>query len=124
MNNDIASIVTELKQISVEIKNRAIELSKLRKRKQALDEQIIKFLKEKEQPGIKYQGIAVIAEDKTSRKPKKKSQKMEDCISIMKHYNIDNAERVLKDLIETMKGDEVETQSIVLKDAKDFKRKK
>ena len=33
------------------------------------------FLKEKEQPGIKYQGIAVIAEDKTSRKPKKKSQR-------------------------------------------------
>jgi hypothetical protein len=116
MSSDIASTVDELKTISNEIKIRTIELSKLRKRKQFLDDKIIKFLDEKEQPGVKYKGMAVIAEDKTKRKPKKKSEKMQDCISVLKHHNIDNADRVLKDIIETMKGDEIDTKKVIIKD--------
>jgi hypothetical protein len=110
--SEITAIVEELKSLSSEIKTRNAELTKLRKRKKDLDDTVIKFLEEKNQPGVKYRGLAVIAEEKMKRKPKKKSQKMDDCISVLQGHRVDNPERVLKDIIETMKGDEVESKTV------------
>jgi hypothetical protein len=118
MTTDIASYVTELKEISSEVKIRTLELNKLKGRKKTIEEKILKFLEEKDQPGVKYKGVAVIAEEKAKRKPKKKSQKIEDCISVLRGHNINNPERILKDIFETIKGDEVETKSIRIKDVK------
>ena len=93
-------------------------MDKLKKRKTKLEEDIAKFLKEKDQPGIKYKGIAAVLEDKTKRLPKKKAQKTEDCISVLKAYNVLQPEKLLKDIMETMKGDEVETEVVKIKNIK------
>jgi hypothetical protein len=119
MSSEITSIISELKEITNEIKIRALELSKLRKRKEELEEQVVKFLDEKDQPGVKYKGVAVIAEDKIRRLPKKKSQKEEDCLSVLRHYGIGNAEKIYNELLETMKGDEIPKKAIRIKDVKD-----
>ena len=117
MSGEIIGYVTELKELSAEIKRYSIELKKFRKRKDELEKKIETFLVEKDQPGVKYRDVAVILEkNKYKRIPKKKEQKKMDCINVLTHYGIGNAEKILTEIIETMKGDEVPKNAIRLKD--------
>lgn len=116
MSAEIIASVTELKELSTDIKRRAAEISKLRKRKEELEKKITDFLVEKDQPGVKYRDVAVILEkNKYKRLPKKKAQKEEDAINVLKHYGISNAEKIFSEVIETMKGEEVPKNAIRLK---------
>ena len=117
MSNEMISWVTELKDLTAEIKRRTRETSVLRKRKDELEEKIEKILLEKDQPGVKYKDVAVILDKgKYERLPKKKAQKEEDGINVLKHYGIDNAEKIFNEVIETMKGDEVPKNAIRIKE--------
>lgn len=114
MSSEIASIITELKDLTNEIKNRSLEMKKLRKRRDELEEKMCKFLDEKGQPGIRHKGIAVIAQDKDKRLPKKKKDKKEDGVSILRQSGVNNAENVYDKLLESMKGDTVPKKKIIL----------
>lgn len=118
MSSEIAAAVNELKTITNEIRLRSIDLSKLRKRKDELEEKVAKFLDEKDQPGIKYKGMAIIAEDKTRRLHKKKTEKKEDVMNVLRHYNIGNVEKIYNEIVESMRGDEVPKKIIKIKDVK------
>ena len=121
MSGEIIACVTELKELSTEVKNRSKELSKLRKRKQELEKKIGDFLTEKDQPGVKYKDVAVILEkNKYKRMPKKKAQKEEDCVNLLKHYGIGNAEKICNEFFETMKGEEVPKNAVRLKDVRSY----
>uniref|UniRef100_A0A6C0KGE3 Uncharacterized protein n=1 Tax=viral metagenome TaxID=1070528 RepID=A0A6C0KGE3_9ZZZZ len=116
MSSEIIAFVTELKDLSLDIKRRAGELSKLRKRKDEIEKKICEFLVQQDQPGVKYRDVAVILEkNKYKRLPKKKAQKEEDAVNVLKHYGVGNAEKILAEVIETMKGEEVPKNSIRLK---------
>jgi hypothetical protein len=116
MSSEIIAFVTELKDLSLDIKRRAGELSKLRKRKDELEKKICEFLVQQDQPGVKYRDVAVILEkNKYKRLPKKKAQKEEDAVNVLKHYGVGNAEKILAEVIETMKGEEVPKNSIRIK---------
>ena len=116
MSSEIIAFVTELKELAVDIKRRSAELSKLRKRKEEIEKKITDFLIEKDQPGVKYRDVAVILEkNKYKRIPKKKAQKEEDAVNVLKHYGIGNAEKILAEVIDTMKGDEVPKTGLRLK---------
>ncbi len=109
--------VTELKDLSTEIKRRTRETAVLRKRKEELEEKIEKTLVEQDKPGVKYKDVAVILDkNKIKRLPKKKAQKEEDGINVLKHYGIDNAEKIFNEVMETLKGEEVQKNAIRLKD--------
>lgn len=110
--SEIGAIILELKELNNEIKIRNEELKKLRQRKKEIEENLCKFFEEKKQPGIKYKGLAVVAEDKTARAKKKKAEKTQDCINVLKHYNIHNAEKIYNELLETMKGDEISKKTV------------
>lgn len=115
MSGEIASIMTELKDLTNEIKKRSLELSKLRKRREELEEKMCKFLEDKGQPGIRHKGLAVIAQDKEKRLPKKKKDKKEDAVSILKKNGIvNNPETVYEQLIESMKGDMVNKKKVIV----------
>lgn len=119
MTSEIIAYVTELKALSDDIKIRNTELKKLRKRKDELEKKIEDFLIEKDQPGVKYRDVAVVIEkNHYKRVPKKKNQKEEDCINILKHYGIGNAEKICNEMFESLKGDEVPKNSIKIKDPK------
>jgi hypothetical protein len=109
---EIGSIIIELKELNNELKIRNEEMKKLKKRKKEIEESLCKFFEEKKQPGIKYKGMAVVAEDKTGRMKKKKAEKTQDCINVLKHYNIHNAEKIYNELMETMKGDEISKKTV------------
>jgi hypothetical protein len=116
MSSEIIAAVTELKDLSQDIAIRAKEIKKLRDRKKELEEKICKFLEEKDQPGVKYKDTAIILEkNKYTRIPKKKAKKEEDCLAVLRHYGIGNAEKIFNELVETMKGDEVPKNAVRLK---------
>jgi hypothetical protein len=110
---EIASLVSELKSLDTEIKTRAIELSKLRKRQESIKDQILNYLEEEKKPGLKHNGTIVMTEDKSTRLRKKKAEKAQDCINVLKHYGIHNADKIWKELQEVVKGDK--TQKKILK---------
>jgi regulator of sigma D len=109
---DIPGLILELKELTNEIATRSKELTKLRKRKAKIDEQLCKFFDEKKQPGVKYKGVAVIAEDTKATVRKKKSEKEDACISLLKNYNVRDAEKIYKELVDKMKGETVSKKKI------------
>jgi hypothetical protein len=113
--SDIPGLITELNGISNEITNRTKELYKLKTRKKQIEETLFKFFEEKKQPGVKYKGIAVITEETKTRTRKKKTEKHDDCISLLKNYNVNNPEKLYKELVEQMKGDEIEKKKLKIK---------
>jgi hypothetical protein len=116
MSSEIIAYVTELKELTMDIKRRAVDLSKLRKRKEEIENKITAFLVEQDQPGVKYKDVAVyLDKNKLKREPKKKAQKEEDAINVFKHYGIGNAEKILAEVLESMKGEEVPKNTIRLK---------
>ena len=45
----------------------------------------------------------------------KKAQKEEAAVNVLKHYGVGNAEKILAEVIETMKGEEVPKTGLRLK---------
>ena len=101
-----------MKNIDAEIKRQAGSLKLLRKRKTELEQNIVKYLEEKEQPGLKFQGEAIIIQSKSARKTKKKGEKLADSLSILENYGIHNAEKVLSEILEAQRGEEIEVRKI------------
>lgn len=105
--SDIPGLIIELKEISTEIINKTKEMSKLKSRKKHIEEELCKFFDEKKQPGVKYKGVAVVAEEAKTRSRKKKVEKENDCIGILKNSGVGNPEKIYKEIVDKMKGDEV-----------------
>jgi uncharacterized protein YjaZ len=105
--SDIPGLIVELKELTNEIVNRTKDISKLKNRRKQIEETLSKFLKEKNQPGVKYKGVVIVEEESKTRLRKKKSDKEDDCISLLKNNNVNNAEKIYKELIEKMKGEHV-----------------
>ena len=105
--SDIPGLIIELKELANEITNRTKDLTKLKNRKKQIEDTLSKFLKERNQPGIKYRGVTVIEEEAKSRIRKKKSDKEDDCVSLLRNNNVHNAEKIYKELVEKMKGEQV-----------------
>jgi citrate lyase alpha subunit len=116
MSQDIASMMTELKTLVVEIKNRQVELAKFRKRKEVVEKSILNFLEEKEQPGVKYNGTTVVAQEKIKRTRKKKDEKIQDCINVLAHYNISNGDKIYNEIMEAIKGEEIQSKILKITD--------
>ena len=116
--SDVPGLILELKELTNEINHRTKELYKLRNRKKNIEETLCKFFDEKKQPGVKYKGVAVIAEDTKARVRKKKSEKEDDCIGVLRNFGVSNAEKVYKELVEKMKGEQVSKKKLKIQSVK------
>ena len=99
--SSISADVNEYDNLEKEIKRLSIELRNLRKRKNKIGEQIIKYLNEKNQPGFKYNNMGIILETKQSRKQKPKKLSTEESIRILHEAGIRDADTILKKLKES-----------------------
>jgi len=106
------SMLNELDGIKVELKRLNIRRGALLKRKREIEEGVSQFIKEKNLPGLKYNGVAIIVESKPTfdRKPVKES--VEDSVRLLEGYGIKSPRRVLDELAEMKKGDEVVKEKI------------
>ena len=116
--SDVPGLILELKDLTNEINNRSKELYKIKNRKKYIEEILCKFFEEKNQPGIKYKGVAVIAEETKTRMRKKKSDKEDDCVGLLRNCGLSNAEKVYKDLLEKMKGEQVSKKKLKIQSVK------
>jgi hypothetical protein len=112
----ISGLVTELNSINAEIKRTSNILKTLRQKKGEVEHNIVEFLREKDQPGVKFQGKAVILETKPVRLSKKKADREADSIRIISRYVDDNPEQVLNEILEARKGEQQEVSKIKIKD--------
>ena len=87
----------------------------LRKRAKQLENEISDYLESKDQPGLKYKGMAIIRESKTKRLPKKKADKNTDSIYILEKCGIKNPEKILEEIIEARKGIPTEQTKLTFK---------
>jgi len=109
---DIEGPLKEMVAIDKELKMLRNKQSELRKRMKCLKEEVVQYLDEVNKPGIRYGNIEVRKATKRVRAKKSKSSKEEDGCDILKHYGIVQPERVLKDVLEAMRG-EPDTESDV-----------
>lgn len=110
--SSIQSEVQELKNINLEIKRLQIETKKLRKRAVELEKNIITYLNEKEQPGVKYQNTAIVVENKAKKVRKSKKEIENDTLRILEENGVYNAKEVLAKISKTKSGDEIQMQKI------------
>jgi hypothetical protein len=114
MSTEIISSVNELKELNRQLKLMKSEMSKLNKRKKDLEKIVGDYLDKKDQPGLKYKDITIIAEDKDRYDRLKKAEKMEKGIEILEKYGIRNKEALLKELFH-IKGDAKHIKTIKIK---------
>ena len=100
----IAETVKEIKNLTAEIKTRSKELRDLRAQKKAAEANVLKWLHENEQPGVKYKTTVMTMEEKSKRTRKKKAEKMKDGMEVLRKYNVQNCEKVLEEIVESMRG--------------------
>jgi hypothetical protein len=116
--SSIQSYVSELKNLNIELKRVNKNAFDIRKKIKEVEKNIIEYLREKEQPGVKYQDMAIIVENKTKRANKKKKDIEEDSIRILEENGIRDPKNVLDKILDARKGDEVENKKIKIKKLK------
>jgi hypothetical protein len=107
--------VQEIGEIDLELKrlnSRARELRQLRK---AATERVVEFLEAQDQPGVKYQGTAVVLDTHTRRSAKPPKDREADAIDVLRNHGVENAREVLEELLEARKGAEVSNSKIKIK---------
>lgn len=100
----ITQDVIEMKELDVEIKRLRSHLKKLSAQKAACEERILQYLEVHDQPGIKMNGMIIMANERPKRRYKKKSEKLNDGESVLQKYGIRNSREALEELMESMRG--------------------
>jgi len=108
----IQSDIKELNELDLEIKRLLTQLVNIRKMKKNVENRISVYLNDKNQPGVKYNGSAIILERKEKRTRMSKKEKEQCAISVLNKYNISNSKNVLDEIQESMKGAPTEITKI------------
>lgn len=102
----IQSDVNELQLIKNELKDLGVRARALRLRAKAIEHRIVEYLASKDQPGIKYKGIAIVVEKKPKRVAKKKQDQDDDALAVLRNTGLDSsqAEKILREILEARRG--------------------
>ena len=114
----IQTDINELNLIEEELARIRKQATQLRKQKEVIEQRVLHFLETKDQPGVKFRGKAIIADKRTSRSYKNSKKKTEDGVSILRQHGIHDADKVLEEIIEAMKGEKIEKEKLKIKKIK------
>jgi len=115
---DIVSMVSELTLLLNEEKQVRGQLVRLRNRRIVVESQISKFLRETDDPGLKYQGLQIALEDKEVRHRRKKTEQIDGAKNVLKINGVANTDRVLESVINALRGDKTIEQKLTVKKIK------
>jgi hypothetical protein len=97
--------IEELKRVEAEIKNLNNHVNIWRKRRTDIKKRISDYFESRNEPGAKDGNIAIICNKKErSVGKKKKEEKVEDSLYILKKHGVHDARNVLEEILKTMKG--------------------
>jgi hypothetical protein len=100
--------IAEVKSLTIELKKQRAIVKQLNQQKKAAEQRIIDYIQSKEQDGMKYNGEAIRVMDKKKRATKKKKDQEEDALTVLRENGIRNPDTVLKQLLESRRGDEID----------------
>lgn len=107
--------INELKGIERELKSLRARTKNLNKRKKEVTARITSYIKSKDLPGVKHQGMAIVLEEKTTRARKPVKQRDKDAITVLERYGINNPEIAFKEIMDARKGDEMPVDKLKMK---------
>jgi hypothetical protein len=114
----IQSDINELNEVNQEIKRLSAMLKKLRKQSKDIELRIADYLKDKDTPGVKFQGYAIVLEQKEKFVKKKKVEQEMDAIQVLENYNINNPSEALKEIIQARRGESTQVNKLKIKKIK------
>ncbi len=114
----VRSYLKELNKIYLEDKKLDDQRKLLKLRKVELEAQVLKYIKEKQIPGVKYENIEVLSKEKKQRIRMTKNEKEDAARKILEDSGISNSQEVLKKMFESMKGEEITVDAIKIKRGK------
>ena len=114
----ITASVNELDHLTAEIKILKTRMSTLRRRSKVVNNDIQTFLKEKQQPGVKYNGKAYILETKEKIIYKKKDLAEQDALNVLIESGCDNPEETLNKIMMARRGESIATSKLKVKKIK------
>lgn len=118
----IQTDVSDLQSLNTEIKNHLLKLRELRIKLSNTQKRIQEYLDIKNLPGVKYKGYVVIRNNKPARQKKKKQEQLDHSINVLKKYQIQDPENVLREILEARKGNlEPNKKLILIKDTTSLK---
>jgi hypothetical protein len=106
----IQADIKELTEINREIGRLSKELSKLRKHAKQKEQNIISYLKEKDQHGVKFEGNALILDTQPKNIAKPKKTKEESYIKVLEEFGLENPKSVLDELMKAGKDEKQVTK--------------
>ena len=115
MATQIANDMKELKAIIAETKKLTETLKELRSRKKDLENNILQYLEENEQPGVKYQELIVLRNEKTTYTKKKPKDKEKDIVRVLEENGISDPQKVYQMIGEASKGEEIQVNKLRIK---------
>lgn len=111
----IKSSVEELNRINAEIKSNNLKNRILRTRARELETNIAGYLQSKEQTGLKYNGKAIILEQKEKFSTKNRKDKQDDIKLLFKTLGISDPDYAYEKLLEAQKGNPIAHNKLVVK---------
>jgi len=105
MASQIAADVQELKELDTELKRLRKDVARIRSLKESCEQRILEYIETNDQPGVRFKDITIVAESRTTRRPTKKSERLERGQQFLQRYGVHNSERALEELMEEMRGE-------------------
>lgn len=118
MSGEIIGYMRELKNIHSEIKRLNTSLKNIRERRQLVENRILNYLEEVDEPGIMYEDITVLRHKKLQRQRKPTAMKREDVIHLLENNGIANADKVFNDIQERLRGEAESVPTLKIKEKK------
>jgi hypothetical protein len=112
----IQACLDELDEISKEIKANNIKNKNLRIRAKELQDNIQTYLTNKEQPGLKYKGKAILLESKEKHMRKKKTEKEADTLAYLESIGVHNPKDAYNKILGLQKGEAYHDKKLMIKD--------
>ena len=118
MASDIARYIDEIENIKYEVSRFRKGIKKLKDREKTIENELQKYIHEKNQPGFKYNNTIVTLDNRNKLKRKTKKQKEEDQVQALKNLGISNPNEVIQALNKSGRGNVIEYESVKIKNLK------
>ena len=114
----VVELLKELNEIEKEIFKLNMDMKMLRFKRGEIKENISNYLKEADQPGVKYGDIIVLSKESTQTKKLKKKEKEEKGIRYLESINVNNPKEAFFTLMDNLKGEKVIKPTLYIKKEK------
>jgi len=96
--------VLELQSLDTEMKQLRKQLKELNLQKTSCEQRIIEYLQANDQPGLKMNGMTIIAQP--HRKLQQKNARLERTESILRKYGVKNSKETLNEIMTALRSTE------------------